>query len=104
MKRYTHLNLHDVAGAIEQVADPTTPRQIKSQATGTDDRTIALRSGYATRVKKGVEKSSNGKLGKIAEEGLKAKKTSVIAEVFRAEGKGLEPSTPCGATDFESVC
>ena len=24
-------------------------------------------------------------------------------EVFQAEGKGLEPSTPCGATDFESV-
>ena len=21
-----------------------------------------------------------------------------------AEGKGLAPSTPCGATDFESVC
>lgn len=24
--------------------------------------------------------------------------------VYAAEGKGLEPSTPCGATDFESVC
>ena len=22
---------------------------------------------------------------------------------LKAEGKGLEPSTPCGATDFESV-
>jgi len=23
--------------------------------------------------------------------------------LFKAEGKGLEPSTPCGATDFEST-
>ena len=26
--------------------------------------------------------------------------TSLV--LFKAEGKGLEPSTPCGATDFES--
>ena len=24
-------------------------------------------------------------------------------DLLKAEGKGLEPSTPCGATDFESV-
>jgi len=102
MKRYTHLNLHDVAGAVEQVANPTTPKQSKSQATRTDDRAIVLRSGCATGVKKGVEMSPNGKLVKIASESLETKKTSVIAGVFRAEGMGLEPTTPCGAPEFQS--
>ncbi len=102
MKRYTHLNLHDVAGAVEQVADPTTPKQIKSQATGTDDRAIVLRSGCAAGVKKGVEMSPNGKLGKIVAESPETKKTSVIAEVFKAEGMGLEPTTLYRAPEFQS--
>jgi len=103
-KHYTQLNLHDVAGAGEQLSDPTNVELEQNQATGTDDRPNLLRSRCATGVKTGVKLSSNGSLGKIGEALPETRKTPVITGVLTAEDKGLEPSTPYGAPDFESGC
>lgn len=104
MKRYTHLNLLDVGGAVDQLSLPKPKQREQNQVTGTDDRSIVLPSRCPTPVNSGPKLSSNGKTGKNHRGGLRMTKTPAVAGVRKAEGKGLEPSTPCGAPDFESGC
>ena len=96
MKRYTHLNLLDVAGAVEQLDDPTRRQPAQNQATGTDDRHILLRSGCATPVNRGPKLTLNGKLGKIEESPREATLTLRLQGLVKRRARDSNPQPLAG--------
>ncbi|TWT33896.1 Tyrosine recombinase XerC [Posidoniimonas corsicana] len=105
--RYTHLQAADVAGALDVVGDPAASRE-SGAATGTDDADASkeLRYSCAKRVSHRPESASDGKRGDRGRVDRDSPETVArlgVASGVEAEGMGLEPTTPCGAPDFESV-
>jgi site-specific recombinase XerD len=100
--RYTHVALHDIVGAVESLLEPTTPAGTTLRSTGTDDLPV---SGDARVTAQASETGQNWhERQDSAKEYLRKKKSAnrlPLNELSKAEGMGLEPTTPCGAPHFQ---
>jgi integrase len=102
MKRYTHLSMRNVAGAVDVIPEPQS--KSKAKATGTIGRT--WNQGDARVTAKASHQGQNCHFDDYSA-GAKthaknAAKALPFQELAKAEGKGFEPSTGFPAPDFES--
>jgi integrase len=106
MKRYTHLSLSNIMGAVESIPEPTAPHDHQRQrATGTDDRVIESSRGdgrVTARVsKRGLKCTNMAHSTKRVADVADAGKSVASQRVSGAEGMGLEPTTGCPAPHFQ---
>ncbi len=106
MKRYTHVAMRNVVGAVESIPEPISPTDRQQErATGTDDRVIESPRGDArvtVRVSKQGRKCTNmAHSVDRAAHAVEAHKSVASQRVSEAEGMGLEPTTGFPAPHFQ---
>jgi site-specific recombinase XerD len=90
--RYTHIGIDDQAKAVAKL--PATVLQMRCISGGFDSHSTSQPGNHVP------EKSGDNPCRN--KDFVTDRRQS--SRTDKAEGTGLEPATPCGATDFESVC
>jgi len=102
MKRYTHLALRNIMGAVKSIPEPRSPLQPQRQrATGTEDARAGDARVTRTGVIREVKVSSDDMNLARRDERAEPMKVLTFQVLNEAEGKGFEPSTPFGAPHFQ---
>ena len=105
MKRYTHLAMRNVIGAVDSIPEPRTKSNSKAKATGTDGRMWFQGDARVT-----ANASSEGQNCHLSDdrEATNSRKRSIrkplpTQELSEAEGTRLELATGFPAPHFQSV-
>jgi site-specific recombinase XerD len=90
--RYTHIGIHDQARAVAKL--PAAALHMRCVSGGSEGHPVTPPDGRP-KTKRIDNPCRDNNI-------VTDRRRSTPSD--RAEGTGLEPATPCGATDFESVC